>query len=691
MSVISLRGGKILKLAPSDAQRLEVDFELAGEVPIAIVPRSKGNVFEAGTRKLKDLLPCSTEESAGSVRDIETRFHVDLAAQDPDGVYRARRRVTAVIKGYEQQSQQSRQITWSVLTPKNSKLEFEDCLGRSKEKITSSDVDGMAEITITHPASAPASDRSPEGLVIIRAVSSDGAEARLRLMITRNDSVTELPRMRSASDLYLWTYQPGPPDSRSSSSPGIKELQEMLNEVVSRHRGISTYDFISLDGVFGKETRQAVTQYLEHFKAIKAGVDYPYDLGNIGISKQVSVYLNTEYAPFRVEEADGASKGWVVDRRLLWGDRDSILANEIDGLEELKRGVVDRLKAEMVRVANLYLDCDTFWMHHKNDSPHTNATQWIFRVRTATVLVRTQQGAAAPVLLDAAHVPVSVTAGQRFVSPQEQGPWVQIQTQAGLGWVPATAGRRHRNDQMNPRNSGTFGAGGVAYGYGCKDLPARFSDRLTKNPLAPPGNGANDPTRIAHWDEYEDGHKVGIHQAEYSAAAATRYTGCDCSGFTQNSITEARFPVPHSDQRVLPESIMKAIKIQGGGPIDCIPAAHYVGASRYVRAVPVPAPADASKRWVRQGDVLATTGHIVWFAEERPDVSGNNFEVFNEWGGTTHKLSDCVTDAPLSSNTTFLRKSILMPFYLWRPLTVKVNGALQIANGISVGKVIIWR
>jgi hypothetical protein len=87
----------------------------------------------------------------------------------------------------------------------------------------------------------------------------------------------------------------------------------------------------------------------------------------------------------------------------------------------------------------------------------------------------------------------------------------------------------------------------------------------------------------------------------------------------------------------------------------------------------VPTPGgDAERHWIRGGDIIFRTGHIVMVADDRPNVLNNstNFMIMHEWGGTS------ATDL-----TMFRRKSVRSPFTWW-------SNALTPNH--HFGKVYIW-
>lgn len=682
---------------------------------IIVIPRSVARVFADGsTEEIRDVLPGYQPANPlmDPFRSLEYRFYVDIATNQ-GGNFMARRRLTAVVVNPDGSLAPNKQVEWSRVSG-SAELRFLDAGGNAQTQLSggnaiTTNANGMAEVVITHPARSAAAGQE---VLTIRA-TCEGFNADIEIRITRNDAVTQVDQIARRSQTtadHIWVYQPDA-NHRTALNQGIKELQEIANEVVSRHRGVNNYHFIPLDGIYSNQLRDALRQYLTTFTNIQPGADYPYDLRNINQLEALRNYIHDEYAPFDPNAA--ANRGCIVDRRLLIGDAWDLDPARIDGLWELERAVVERLKTQMTALAGVYLARGTFWLHRPIHRPyqagiqpagHPNAGQprHVFRVTSNNVSVKTAANAGSPDLQNAAGNAVTVTAGELFLSPAAAGAsWSQIQHPAGVGWVRTNQGRRVRDDQRHDVNHGIHGAvvggidynNGVAYSYGCKDLPDRYTGRLAANPHALPTDGAGNLRRIAHWNEYADGHKVGRRRADGPAWPQSNqgsnrigyHTGCDCSGFAQNCITQA---VLSNNTRIVPEAFMQQITFNRSDfPLHAIASGSFVGNAAYARRIPAPAN-DAQRQWVRLGDLIAGGGHIVWVAENFPNNNarilnnGNTFEVYNEYGGDRYRPANSNNYAPVD-NTRFLRKAIRMPYHYWR--------GTRGFNGVRIGKVFIWR
>jgi len=642
-----------------------------------IVPRTKEKLFEESEyEKLQNILDGYVPELEpwDPFRVFEGRFYVDIAT-DQGGRYQARRRLSAVLLDPSDKPVKNKPVEWRLLSG-SSDLRFLDSAGNEKNELTGdaapkTDDKGVAEVVIAHPAKAPAA-RGDRRLRI--QVREGSLEAEIFLTITRNDDVPSLDDVsrkdRTLAD-HIYVYEPDAVE-RSAPNDGVRDLQEALNEVVSRHRAIQPYTWIEGDGEYADSTRDAVRHYLTRFTGV-TGADYPYNLSRIGLSPGLSDYLRVEYAPF--DPSAAASRGWIVDRRILIGDRWDKAETQIDGLLELKEGVVDVLKGEMVRTANEYTGEGTFWLHRTIHQPYTQVAGFVFRVTAASVTPKTAASPTAPNLLQPDGSPVTLSQGELYPSPAAAGAWVQIQHAAGNGWVPNGSGRRVHDDQSIAGNAGTHGGDGVAYSWGNKDLPDRYRNFLETNPDAPPADGAGSHLRIASWEEYATGHRVGRTQAEGANPPET--TGCDCSGFVQNCVTYALFP---SGTRIVPEAVTPRVNIRTSRwALNEIAAGGFVGAAAHARPITGYA-ATVEKNWLRQGDIVSSAGHIVWIAEAVPNIATNAFAVYNEYGNFQYSLLTGAT-APLDT-TRFLRKALRMPLHYWIG-----NNALA---GYNIGKVYIW-
>jgi hypothetical protein len=159
----------------------------------------------------------------------------------------------------------------------------------------------------------------------------------------------------------------------------------------------------------------------------------------------------------------------------------------------------------MVRTANEYINCDTFWLHRPEDGPYQKSDAFVFRVLTTNPVIYSKPD-------DSSTSIGTAIAGELFDSPQALNDWTQITLQTGgNGWVHSVSGSGTRvtNDQSINKNCGLFGGNGVAYSFGGKDLPRVFTNQMITNANAPPADGPGNLRRIANWEEYQRQHQTG--------------------------------------------------------------------------------------------------------------------------------------------------------------------------------------
>jgi hypothetical protein len=643
---------------------------------IKLVPRSKAGVsFKSPPQLDATYLPefKSADCPIGppnAFKSLETRFYIDLATK-PSLI--AKRKITAVVTENGKPAS-GKQVKWERVDG-SANLKF--------EKATTPVDKGLAEATITHVVEqVDPVDRH----INIRATivgTPSPVQATLSLTITRNDDVSSLDEVMAdaakegEADAIL-VYQPTagvqssavgtPVDDAAKTLDLFDGLQHILNQVVSRHKGIGGFSFLYQDGIYGDGTKKAVKQFITGFTNIRGG-DWQCDLKDIGVYKSLKDYVNKEYKPFTYEE------GLIVDRHLLIGTKKDVTPANIDGLWELKTGVVDKLVPGMRAKADEYLNCDTFWLHRDIHHPYQKGDE-VGAVVTQQVVTVMDSAGGTP-LTDATGASVTLPKANRSAclgndKDATGHTWYNVRLSATQdGWVPKSSVKAIEDDRnKDDCNSGLFGGNGVAYSFGCKETPAEFTAQLTANSPV--------PADIINWVEYTKGHKPGLTQSEQTTGGTENgherdWTGIDCSGFCQHCVTAAVFP---DGTRIVPDSILTALTDRGRPGDKQVGASAAVG--NYARKVPYKK-TDAHKLWIRGGDIVATSGHIVWVVDgpdDAPDALNDNrdFEVYNAHGG--------VGTAAVQA-TQFVHKTIRMPFNWWG---VKLSGA-----DVTIGRVYIWK
>jgi hypothetical protein len=691
---------------------------ITGKPPyvLAIVPRRADRIFTSAVfsnattdtaiqpDRVRDLLPHWRQlqqplfeiDANKRIKETEYRMYIDFAAES-NGAWSSKKKL-AVVCLYRRPGDTYRPIVNLPValarTSGSADLRFALASGALAAELKDqdrpvTDNQGIAEFTIVHPTKViSAGDRilRIEVVAEIPLLGSNGqagtkppvtARQTVEIKLLRNSAAADMATVYKGptdqnSSLDIWCYQPAEPEP---SHDGIKQLQEVLNEVVSRHRGIAPsppadathFSFVPLTGVFDAATKNALNQYLSNFRAINNNPDYPYNLGAIGPDSDFLTYVKEEYAPF--DPSLAANQGAIVDRRLLIGDSLYTQPSEIDGLWELYDGVVRVLQNQVRAFAQTYLDTSTFWLHRPVHSPYLAATDTVFRCLNNNTAVKADPDQNSPPL-ESNGAAVEINDGECFLVVNQATGWVQIDHPAGQGWVASGKGRTVANDRGLLRtvgnqiyNHGVYGTAGqgfnqnhtqngVAYTYGGKQTPTQWVSSLTANPHA-------DPDQIANYSEYAVGYRFGEKKDEYDAGnMAYKEAGCDCSGFVQNSIINSFFP--DTTTRIVPQALINTTWLASGG---------FIGNNCPARTVS--APTDQEHHWVRGADLIAGQGHIVMVAEDLPDmIASTDFKIMHECGGDSS-----------SDTTQFRRKSVRSPFSWYK----------NSLTGLMIGKVYIWR
>jgi hypothetical protein len=320
--------------------------------------------------------------------------------------------------------------------------------------------------------------------IVIRAslagATNPESSKELRLTIARNSDIKDLDEIYQPGDKdgkgnHLLVFQPDkkkveaeadpdapPPAKPAKPAPNLAvlKLNHLLNQVVPRHRAVKSYTFAHYSGAYSDETRRAVEGFVTHFPSVKPAPAQPppkpghkaaeapswsYDLSNVGVYKSLIPYLLNEYNFDWTK-----NKGWVVDRHLLIGDElcDPTEYTKIDGLYELKVGVVDRLVQQIIERAEQYFACDVPWLHKPEDTTYVpgfdekdnkKIPRTIEMVEGIADHVRIYDQAHNPVVADGK--PLAFLQGERrvrfSVNTSDDGTWHEIRLDAdnNTGWV----------------------------------------------------------------------------------------------------------------------------------------------------------------------------------------------------------------------------------------------------------------
>jgi hypothetical protein len=645
---------------------------------------------------------CSIDKKK-RIKPYEYRLYVDLATQI-NNVWCARKKISVLCL----QKKSSNKYLPIVNTPVDitrktghNGLQFVLPNGSCVANLTGANRpltnnQGIAEFTVSFPTQQLTASNDPEIEAAVTVPLNSGSSNSsqpivsrktifLRLLRNTNipfDTIADIPGPQPAGSnsnatvyapSHLWCFQPAAVET--TANEGIKKLQEIINEVVSRHRGVTAgatgdnFAFLELNGIYNENTKRMLGKYLQRFTNINGG-NYPYNLTAIGPDPALLTTIKEDYAPF--DPTLEANRGWIVDRRMLVGDTYDITPARIDGLLELYDGVVNVLKAQMRAFGQSYLDCNVFWLHRPIHGPYAAATDDVFVCKNNGVQLRTA-GVQTASLVSVNNNPVTINSSEHFLISQQAGGWVKItHTNGQQGWINSNQGCIVKNDRgrfravgIQQRNHGVLGvlgtnfatqhtANGVAYTFGGKQTPAQWLASLRGNTYAT-------PDQVVHYNEYEVGYRFGETMDELTSGDLThKEAGCDCAGFVQNCIINSFFP--GTTTRIVPTNIVNTTWLHSSA---------FVGPTLVAREVPKPA-STATFHWVRGADIIFKKGHIVFAAEDEPNILNNNisFLIMQECGGVNSNIF-----------TVFRRKSVRSPFSWWG----------SSIGSFTFGKVFIWR
>lgn len=678
------------KLTITSGLRHEIHFL---PQPIQLFPRCPKHLVHGGRVRIKPLLPdyYPDLEPGRPIKCLEYNFYPDVNTV---------RTLSALAAPAEKEKhgkpfKEGITVYWRLDTAVSSKYAK---LGVTESK---TDKDGIASVTVEHPAQTFTD--SPN-LIQIQASLDKGFSDRTRmaglcLKICRNDDIdSSFSQVLAGRSLLV--FQP----ENQQSSEGVKELQRLLNHVVARHKAADKFQWLPIDGKYDDACLINVAEFLRCF----AG-EYNYEKGHFNIvsNKKLREYLQTEYGISNLED------GHFVDRDVLvgkntWQQKPKV--EEINGLLDIYRGVVECYFRQMVVRCNEYCSCDVYWLHSPRHQPYTEGEGPFLRIQ-ATKHVYAEDGNTKSRIPNHEIPSGSVV---RLLPPQPGDTWLHIDG----GWIRPGRVRQIRKDANHSENTGIFGSRGVAYSYARKDLPFEFQRFMQRNNPRPQSRDVNlIDTSILCWEEYENGNKPGREDGD---PGENNWTGVDCSGFVQNCLTHAMFEIydldragritpryadfenahATNDDRIIPQSFMVRITKNAGGwygPNDCIPADGFV--DNYARQMPYNS-LDEERQWLDQGDLIATGNHIAFVAERQPDSIRHHREFFiynaygeyychNETAGSDIQTAAFIINPdPSRPNTViptgqFIRKVMKMKFKWWG---IQCDG-----NGVMLGRVYFWK
>ena len=612
---------------------------------LVLVPRKLANIFGADNR-VKDILESYPEKGGDSpLKKLEYNFYPDLNSE---------RTITAILT--EEAWDPHRD---TLPTTKEGTISFELIKGSAEDFELStpgaSMADGYVEFTIKALKLYKEDQIDAHQNVKIRA-TADKQTAELSLTVHRNEDVEyDFSSVLNRETILVkqgkaWVC-----------SEGVKRLQKLLNQVVARHKAANEFQWLKVDGEYGSKVSKDVKAFLDHFKG-----EFDYEKGHFDakIDDALKKYIKDEYGSHQ--------DGNVVDHDLLVGEKEWAEGESyttVDGLLDIYNGVVRCFFGQMDDMAEAYsTDFNTFWLHRPSDKPYNvgDETDDRFLVKPKALRIRKTPGKKSTKKKEDDDKLELVGRGTTLEYEKEKKTvggsiWYKVKTPSGKkGWCHSGFVMKVRDDKTkSEKNFGNYGVNGVAYTLGAKDRPDDFATGLLNNT---PG-----PADILCWEQYVplQPDKLPGRLGEMKDALEQPGTGVDCSGFITNCITEAKFG---DGKRIIPETVTNIKRLEprldnlaefpDKWPYD--PEGEILTAKGFRNkhtGRKIPKHNEPKKQWLDKTDLIITSAHIAWVADESPDISQKEFMVFNahgkdEWYVEPH-------------DDKFIMKVIKMKFKCW--------------------------
>ena len=620
------------------------------KVTLVIIPRLKKNIFKAGKR-VKDMLEKSLSVAGSSpIREFEKNFYPDL---------NKKRTLTVIVT----------EDAWNPLSDvcpaiKDDTVKLEliegdvSDFGLSTSSAATSG--GFLEFQLEVKNLYKEKELPSHQKVKIKATVKDKT-AEIALTVHRNEDVNrDFDNVLNRSTILVAQA------SDWVTSDGVRHLQELLHQVVARHKASNAFEWLTLDGQYGNSCKTDTKEFINHFKG---AYDYKKGSFNVAVDQVLIDYVKAEYGSY--------TDGCLVDCKLLTGEAAWVAGqsqSQADGLLDIYKAVVERFFSEMQRMATAYTTgFPTFWLHRPSESPYQQGDEINTHYIVTPDSLNIRNAADGTTVLEKVTKGVTLAYGNEKQTVAGKD-WFKVTTPSGNeGWCVSWHLEKICDDRAKSiGNHGNYGDNGVAYSYGGKDLPAAFQQHLEdNNPL---------PNDIKSWKQYAEAYAPKKGRPGDDTGPGN---GCDCAGFTQNCITESKFP---DGSRIVSDNIIKQIE-----PVpevswpwtNCILASSFVGA--YSRKIPYHAYKE-KKQWIDQADVITSPSHVVWVADPSPTTkdpsNDQDFEVYNEYGSDYWwDTINNVTDEFIPENK-FIRKAIRMKFRHWG---IKLNQGNK-----NVGRIFFW-
>ncbi len=416
------------------------------------------------------------------------------------------------------------------------------------------DVKGMHEMQLLFTGSSDAISNDSIVTIEVRGFSKNDSEgeilASLDITLMTNKLLPSIDTIKE-EDFNIWVY-PGESGEESEHN-GIQRLKYICNQVISRHKGISDFHFLTENGVYCEDMKGALASYLESFPQTENTGFYPYGdkLTTLGCNPLIEEYFSTEYGIPKDK-----IKGCFVDKRLLIGDETGTELNKTDGLIDLYENVVKVFQRKFVERAKAYVDVSHSWFSNASQNPNYKmGTITLTSDRTTNDGKTLPAGTEVKVSYEfnaikkgddgakeddySAKLPFddegNPKAGEYQIEATLNGQKISSKVSLSVEDLKTRVDVNHNENKGNyakniaGTGSEDFQNWGMPYGFGKKDTLETHMGRETI-----------DTGNLKNRSEYKENNDKSIYPGD-TETRRPKIFGIDCSGFVENCLKEITF------------------------------------------------------------------------------------------------------------------------------------------------------
>ncbi len=666
--MLKIRKEQLVVLSSSSLDgKTNEDCPYSGKYTLVLLPRKYTNIFNS-EKKVKDIItsyPSSIPKSP--IKKLEGNFYPDLNCS---------RTVTAILTDiawcphYDECPEMKKDK--NVIIRFSISCESPDDFSLSPQEMSMEN--GWAETTIKVLKLYDKKEYITTQHILIKAyVNSDpNCCNELELTIHRNEDVEDdLVAVLKKETILVQQ------NNNHVESAGVIKLQELLNQVVSRHKDSEKFSFLPVDGKYDSHEAQNVAEFINHFAG---GPCYPEGKFDVKVDNSLVEYVKAEYD----KKDDNIKSGILVDSCLLMGPQKydpnyfeitpTKQYDKADGLYDIYLSIVKTFFTEMEERAKDYTErFKTFWLHRPSDKPYKESDDIVLITNKNLIVKDRPNGKEIEKGLVTKGTRVKISRPQSYIKKWHElftrvfyPDWYEISTLKPepiiTGWCNILDIMTVGNDISNDNNWGNFGIPGVAYSWGGKDTPETFKESL-KNSGKFANAQKNNPKVVVSWYQYERKPGQGSNQR-----TGWRGHGCDCSGFVFNCIISAIFP--NTRQR-----ISTLLGTNNTNDIGSVGSERFI--SEFAREIRYSEmkneqlidKTDLIVSYHREGVSPFKAKHIVWVADKQSDKSDKNFCVYNAYGKDFYFNYDGFGENREGGGTypkdRYARKVQKMPFKYW--------------------------